>query len=420
MKSSSEWQIIDCLFFGFAMRLALTLSPIWRCAVTALTITSIFNPEPVSAGPRAPSPLLTPVTFEYASEDLGYNLDAEIWNYRDEFLRGINNNLKFLRSSRAESAYVDTAPFREVAPEDISRERITQSLEKFREVLITSESSLELRERLRSEFLLYRSSGGDGKGSVRFTGYFQPTYTASRVKTAEYKYPIYQMPPQFSSWRKPHPSRVALEGYQGVGNDRSPLKGYEIAWFKSRFDAFMVHVQGSAVLQFPDGTQTAVGFAAGTDYPFTGISKEFLRSKKIAWGNLKSYFDRHPYDLDAILARNNRYILFKESQNPLPIGSLGVPVMPGFSIATDKKLLPPGALGIINTRIPKRLESGELALVRTTRLVLDQDTGSAIKGPGRVDIFMGTGPEAQERASSVYSDGSLYYLVLKNSPRWNY
>lgn len=177
----------------------------------------------------------------------------------------------------------------------------------------------------------------------------------------------------------------------------------------------MIQLQGSALLEMDDGTQMAVGFAAGTDYRFRGIPKEFLAANNVSWGNLGKYFMKHPEQLNYFQSRNNRFIFFQENPSPYPIGSLGVPVVPERSIATDKMKMPPGALGLIFTNIPYRSETGSLRLARASRFVLDQDTGSAIKGPGRVDIFMGTGSEGQQKANYVSSNGQLYYLLLKES-----
>jgi membrane-bound lytic murein transglycosylase A len=186
-----------------------------------------------------------------------------------------------------------------------------------------------------------------------------------------------------------------------------------MAWLSQRYDVFMIHLQGSAQLEFTDGTVQSVGFAAGTDYPFRGISQNFLDHHQVAWQNLPSFFERRPQLLDEVLSRNNRFIFFKRYGGGQPLGSIGVPVIPERSIATDKDCLPPGAIGLINASLPQRAESGSLVLRPTMRIVLDQDTGSAIRGPGRVDIFMGSGEEARKMANMVYTSGSLYYLLLK-------
>jgi membrane-bound lytic murein transglycosylase A len=177
----------------------------------------------------------------------------------------------------------------------------------------------------------------------------------------------------------------------------------------------MVHLQGSAILELPEGGRMSVGYAAATRYPFTGISAQYLRDRGLGWVQLGSYFRQYPDELNNYLVRNNRFVFFKENPSSDPIGSLGVPVVSGRSIATDKSRMPPGALALIRTSLPSRDVRGKLVSKPTTRFVLDHDTGSAIKGAGRVDLFMGSGPEAKETASQVFGDGELYYLMLKRA-----
>jgi membrane-bound lytic murein transglycosylase A len=175
----------------------------------------------------------------------------------------------------------------------------------------------------------------------------------------------------------------------------------------------MIHLQGSAILQLSDGKNLAVGFDVGTKHPFRGISGEYLRKHNVAWHRLGEFFNKNPNELDAILSRNNRFIFFKANPTPDAIGSLGVPVLAERSIATDNLMLPPGAVGLISTKIPTKTADGTIELIDSTRFVLNLDTGSAIKGPGRVDVYMGTGEEAKIKASSLFNSGELYYLFKK-------
>ncbi|NES46638.1 3D domain-containing protein, partial [Moorena sp. SIO2C4] len=112
--------------------------------------------------------------------------------------------------------------------------------------------------------------------------------------------------------------------------------------------------------------------------------------------------------------RNKSFVFFRETRGAPATGSLGLPVMAERSIATDKSIMPPGALALIQTSIPYPNAVGQLESRLVSRYVLDQDTGSAIKGPGRVDIFMGTGKLAGNRAGLINDTGELYYLLLKN------
>ncbi len=349
-------------------------------------------------------PALIPVATDAGWQQF---VDHEVWERKEELLKGIRYSLGYLRSEEAKAAYEG------LRSSGIPRKAVVASLRHFRAILLRAQSAEELGSVLLRDFSIYRSIGRDGRGTVRFTAYFQPTYEASRVRTSKYRYPIFARPPDFDKWSKPHPTRVELEGYHGTGEGSSRLKGHELAFLKSRFEAFMIHVQGSALLDLPDGTRMSVGYAGNTNYRFVGFIPACLK-KKDRTQSVQQFFISQPEELDKCLARNNRFIFFQEKKIPDPIGSLGVPVIPECSIATDKSLLPPGAFGLVRTRMPFPRKDGSLQLKMSSRIVLDHDSGGAIKGPGRADIFMGSGPEAGKKARAVYADGELYYFFLKN------
>jgi len=360
------------------------------------------------------------------------------WN-RGELLRAVNNSLRFMRSADGRKTYQDLNDI------TATHDRVLVSLERFRYVLLQSINFDEFVRRVGNEFELYEAPRADGSSQVKFTGYFQPIYKASRTKNNIYRYPIYKKPAGFSGLEaSSHPTRVALEGYDGMGSNESILQGQELAYLKTRWEAFMIHVQGSAILELGTDNQDAdnqdgdkqdadkqdadkqdadkqgqiekmaVGFDSATDYPFRGIPKSFMQQYNVAWQRLGEFFEKNPSLLNGLLAKNNRYIFFKENLFPDPIGSLGVPVIAERSIATDKSQFPPGALGLIYVSFP-RLEknTNKITLSQAAQFVLDQDTGSAIKGRARVDVFMGTGNDGQKKASHFYTKGELYYLLLK-------
>jgi len=270
---------------------------------------------------------------------------------------------------------------------------------------------------------LYQSVGKDGRGTVKFTGYFEPVYAASRNPTAEFRYPLYRKPPGLETWRKPHPTRAQLEGIDGLQADRGPLKGLQLVWLRDRLQAFLIHVQGSARLELAEGGVMTVGYAGRTDYPYTGIGRELVKDGKLRLEDLTlqalvTYFHQHPEQMNRYLPRNQSFIFFRETDGAEATGSLGVPVTAERSIATDKSLMPPGALAIIYTRLPNPTLPDQPVASKPeqrwgSRYVLDQDTGGAIRGAGRVDIFMGTGAAAGDRAGNINSSGQIYYLLLK-------
>ncbi|WLT38410.1 MltA domain-containing protein [Synechocystis sp. B12] len=158
-----------------------------------------------------------------------------------------------------------------------------------------------------------------------------------------------------------------------------------------------------------------MAFAGATDYPYVSLGKETIQEGifqpgEVTLPKLIDYFEQNPSELSRFIPRNNRLIFFKETSASTPAkGSIGVPVTAERSIATDKFLMPPGAIAVLAAPIP----DCQGQKVNVSRFVVDQDTGSAIKGPGRVDIFMGTGQTPGDQAGLMSDDGQIYYLLLR-------
>jgi membrane-bound lytic murein transglycosylase A len=344
--------------------------------------------------------------------------DEQLWGEgsksgdRQALLTAIDHSLSYLQKNSAIAAY-ENYPVK-----GITHDRVRRSLIRFRQLVVNSPSPAQLQASVRREFVFYKSVGNDGKGTVKFTAYYEPVYTASRVKTLEYQYPLYRLPPDFAQWAKPHPKRVELEGKDGLLGEKSQLSGLEMLWFRHRLDPYMIQIQGSAQIQLTDGTRTSVGFAGGTDYPWTSIGRQLSKDGKLAAHQLNmpgiiDFFQRQPQELSNYLPRWERFVFFQETAGRPATGSINVPVTPERSIATDKSLMPPGALALVHTSLPYPTSNGQMKYQTVSRFVLDQDTGSAIKGPGRVDYFMGSGKVAGDRAGVTGGNGTLYYLLLK-------
>jgi len=369
---------------------------------------------PIPIVPQVP-PVLIPIDLESTcgNQNSCLGWDEQIWGTRGQkgdgaaLLVSIDNSLRYLETKEAIAAY-QNYPIKE-----ITLDRVRRSLLRFRELVVSSGSPAELQAAVLREFTFYQSVGNDGKGTVKFTAYYEPVYTASAVRTSVYKYPLYRLPADFQQWPKPHPKRVDLEGKDGLLGNKSRLRGLELLWFKNRLDAYMVHIQGSAQIKLTNGRKTSVGYAGGTDYPWTSIGRELAKDGKLPLSGLTlprlvSYFRQHPRELTNYLPRWERFIFFQETGGTPATGSIRVPVTAERSIATDKSIMPPGALGLVKTSIPFVTGRQKLEYRTVNRFVLDQDTGSAIKGPGRVDYFMGSGSIAGDRAGVTGGNGSLY------------
>ncbi|ALB41294.1 MULTISPECIES: murein transglycosylase A [unclassified Anabaena] len=379
------------------------------------------NSQPVTipVTPEIPPvvvPALEPINLETVCTPQNcLGLDEQLWGKQGDkqaLLTSIDNSLRYLATNKAVTAY-QNYPIKE-----ITLNRVQRSLLRFRQLVVSSQSAAELQAAVRREFVFYQSVGNDGKGTVKFTAYYEPVYVASRVRTAVYKYPLYSLPPDFQKWTKPHPKRIDLEGKNGLLGDKSKLRGLEIVWFSNRLDPYMVQIQGSAQIKLTNGQRTSVGYAGGTDYAWTSIGKELAKDGKLPLSGLTmpkliTYFRQNPKELSNYLPRWERFVFFAETNGTPATGSIVVPVTAERSIATDKSLMPPGALALIINSFPYPTNGGKLESRLVNRFVLDQDTGSAIKGPGRVDYFMGSGQLAGDRAGISGGNGSLFYLLLK-------
>lgn len=331
---------------------------------------------------------------------------------RQALLMAIDYSLDYLETPGSVEDYKD------YPVEGVTHSRVRDSLLRFRTLTLQSESAESLAQAVADEFDFYQAIGQDEEGTVAFTGYFEPTYTASLTPDDTYRYPIYRAPANLDQWAEPHPTRADLEGTDGLQASQGPLEGLEIAWLPTRIEAFLIQVQGSARLELPDGSQLSVGYDGRTNYPYVSMGRELIDDGIIPEDELTlpvllEYFGQNPDDLDEYLPRNNRFVFFRETNGAPATGSLGYPVTAGRSIATDKSIMPPGALALINLPLPQRTVENELAEEMTSRFVLDQDTGGAIKGAGRVDLFVGTGSDAGEVAGLINDTGTLYYLLLK-------
>ena len=378
----------------------------------------IVEDEGVASGHLALSPAPLPFLRRYhhwpseaAADDLLWQGDASAAQLR--LLTAIAHSLSYLDTPAAVEAYAN------YPIESFTRDRVRRSLRRFRTLLLTSDSPEAFQAAVQQEFVLYQSIGNDIAGTVHFTGYFEPTYAASRVPTAEYRYPLYQRPLDLEDWTLPHPTRTELEGKDGLQSASGQLKGLELVWMRDRLEAFLVQVQGSARLQLTDGSFMSVGYAGRTEYDYVSLGRELINDGQVpAEGmtleRLLAFFEANPAALDEYIPRNDRFVFFRETNGGPPTGTFSVPVTAGRSIATDKALMPPGALALITLDWPELDVEETWQATPISRYVLNQDTGGAILGPGRVDIYVGSGDAAGDQAGQVNTDGQLFFLLLKD------
>jgi membrane-bound lytic murein transglycosylase A len=376
------------------------------------TVTAFRHPTAIAASPLVTNVPLT--QLQTWPEGITWT-DDQLWQgehtAKAALLTAIHHSLTFLETPAAVVAY-ENYPV-----PGITRDRVERSLQHFQRLLLESQSPEKFYAAVQREFMLYQAVGYDGAGTVHFTGYFEPSFAASRIPTAEYRYPLYRRPPDLENWELPHPTRLDLEGIDGLQGHQGLLQGLELVWMRDRLEAFLVQVQGSAQLQLTDGTTFSVSYAGRTEHSYTSIGRELIQDGKVSpegmtLRRLLDYFAAYPEALNVYLPRNDRFIFFRESDGGPPTGTFSVPVTPGRSIATDKALMPPGAIALLTLDMPQRSASGAWETQAISRFVLNQDTGGAIQGAGRVDLFVGTGVAAGETAGQINTDGALFYLLL--------
>ena len=181
-----------------------------------------------------------------------------------------------------------------------------------------------------------------------------------------------------------------------------------------------MQIQGSGIIELEDGSTQKVHFAASNGRPYRSIGKKLIDENKIpreeiSLESIKKYLQDHKEEKKRILNYNESYIFFEKVEKG-PLGNINVVLTPGRSIATDYRLFPKGGLAFITTKKPQKDHSDETIDWQTfSRFVVNQDTGGVIRGPGRVDIFWGTGKNAEFTAGMMQHQGEMYFLVKKPS-----
>jgi membrane-bound lytic murein transglycosylase A len=312
-----------------------------------------------------------------------------------------------------------------IADRLIDARQLKETLTAFRAVIRESANNVNLSKQITEVFDIYRVAGSDEDGRTLFTGYYEPLLEGSLTESEKYKYPLYRVPPDLiKNGNKigrmkdgeliPYYSRKEIDA-DGILQG----KNLELIWVADPVDLFFLHVQGSGKIKLEDETLLTVSFAQTNGRPFRSITRFMLDKGKIesrdaSYRNVKSILkEKQEQELYEILSYNESYIFFRFVDKE-PLGSLGVPVTEGRSIATDPDYFPEGALAFIRLRKPVfDAEDNVKERINFSRFVLSQDKGSAIKGPGRVDLFCGFGATAEATAGTLKEKGELYLLIKK-------
>jgi membrane-bound lytic murein transglycosylase A len=340
---------------------------------------------------------------------------------RAGLLEVLNTNLDYW-NARPDSAKIQLGPDSYDAP------RLRKTIKALQELFASELPPAALRQALQDRFRLYRASADDGTGKTVITGYYEAELRVTRAPDAEHKYAIHLKPAdlvkttpamgvEFDYGRYdaagklvPHYSRQEIHGGALAG------QGLELVWSAHPSQIMLLQIQGSGLLRFPDGDYVRAGFDGANGHPFRSVQKILMdcgETPSMSFKDFIAYLSAQGPREERLADLNPRYIYFRErAKDSRPYGAIGRALTPGRSIAIDPKHIPLGVFGLLKSRRPDA-SGGGLAFKDFSRFISTHDTGSAIRGPGRVDLFWGAGAAAETEASSMKAPGELFLFILK-------
>lgn len=317
----------------------------------------------------------------------------------------------------------------------VKASRLKATAQAFLSLLDEGLSSQDFQYELVRRFNFYKIKGwseaGNENAPLLVTGYFQPEFPASLAYDDHFTYPIYGVPadlvrvdirqfdpilPPVTIWGRvsgqrlvPYYTRGEIDS--GRWTDNAPV----LAWLASPVDGLILHIQGSGVLRFKDGSRRFIHYAASNGLPYKSvggwlIEQGLIMEDQADWPHIRAWAEANPERLKDAIASNPRYVFFKWEENG-PIGSLGEVLTPLRSVALDPAVYPPGILCLIGFDSPQIF--GPYRDRGFRGFVFNQDTGAAIKGAQRVDLYCGAGDQAGEIAGRLKARGELYIMLVK-------
>jgi membrane-bound lytic murein transglycosylase A len=372
-------------------------------------------PEPVTEAPTLPVPLPPPAIPPAPVERIGSLIPAaweSLPDWRVDEMQGVWS--AFLLSCKALRARAEWQRPCWAATE------------------LQNHDPRSLRQFFETHLRPYAVRNDDGSDTGMVTGYYEPLLRGSRLRAGEFQYPLYGVPedllvvelgdlfPQLQGQRV----RGRVEGRrvvpyftrEEIEAGRAAVQGRELLWVDDPVELFFLHVQGSGRVQLNNGETVRVGYADHNGHPYRSIGRLLIERgeltlDKASMQGIKAWGRDNPDKLPQLLAENPAYVFFRKLPDAKggPIGALGVPVTPGRSIAVDPRAVPLGAPVYLSTTWP-------LSSTPLNRLMLAQDTGSAIKGAVRADFFWGFGDEAARQAGRMRQNGRMWVLLPKDAP----
>jgi membrane-bound lytic murein transglycosylase A len=377
-----------------------------------------------TVGPPGTSP--EPSITELISEKDWPSLDDDA--NRESLRQALTQSVIYFQKSSPQKTF-------SLGTREISGEELRSTLALLQELLDSNSDGVSLGRELKTHFNLYQLVFPNRSASLLTTGYYEATLTGSRAPSDRFPFPLYRKPDDlltielenFSSKYKgerlvgrlfgpkvlPYYSRREIDQEGKLAG-----RGLELFWTDDRLKLFFMQIQGSGRVVLEDGVSVQLQYRATNGHPYFPIGRELirrgiLRTEEVSLQRIYTYLKDHPEEQDGILNLNPSYVFFQESQGG-PYGSLNVPLTPGRSVAMDLKIFPSGGLAWLTGVKPVFSPDNQILYwVPMNRWVLVQDSGGAIKGPGRLDFFWGHGDQAEMAAGHQRHEGTIYFILKK-------
>ncbi|MFO8083555.1 MAG: MltA domain-containing protein, partial [Desulfobacterales bacterium] len=312
-----------------------------------------------------------------------------------------------------------------------------KSLIRFMDFMQKQPDGKDIERFITENYHIYASSGAKDTGTVLYTGYYEPALRGSRFPSEKNPYPVYGSPSDLITIDlSAFSTKYKGEKIRGRWNGKTVVPYYDreqidvgqilaanlkpIVFVDDMVDLFFLHIQGSGRVYLEEGNFINLHYHSTNGRPYRSIGKYLIDTGKIerqemSMQKIKEYLKSNPENIHDVLNFNPSYVFF-EIREKGATGALGVTLTPGRSIAIDRKIFPDAALAFVETQKPLIGINGQInRWTDFSRFVLSQDTGGAIRGPGRVDLFWGNGPYAEIAAGHMQHQGNLYFLVLKST-----
>jgi len=331
---------------------------------------------------------------------------------------GVETSLRYLAKLPAAKTY-------SLCDRQVSVAELQATLKELGQLWAVTGGGKEFLRRVAERFVLLSVKVADKPKKIMVTGYFEPMLEGALEPDERFAYPLYQTPAdlvqQEGEIGRIEEGRLLPYWTRAEIEDQNLLAGQELVFLDDPVEAFILQVQGSGRVRLRDGSVRRVQYAAKNGRVYTSIGKFLaergaMRLNKVTLPAISAYLASHPKEVKEVLQHNESYVFFRwgDSEQCGPLGCLGEPLVPERSVALDKECFPPGVPALLLGRKPKFNHQDKIVgWSKMQRLVFSHDSGAAISGPGRLDLFLGYGTRARAEAGVLKGKACLYFLLKK-------